>query len=37
MIPYCPHCNKPFDLPDIKMWTSRRFYEKLKERENKNE
>jgi len=25
LIPYCPHCNEPFDLENLKSWCSKEY------------
>lgn len=36
MLPVCPKCKKVFDLPEIKEWCGRQFYERLKQAESEN-
>lgn len=35
MVPCCPHCYEPFDLPELAHWVSRKFLEKEKTDEEK--
>lgn len=31
MVPLCPHCKEPFDLPELTHWCNRRFLKKKEE------